>query len=79
MKEAIMDELIESIHKENERVKGQLRIMACNHLWLKRGDVIRVLDRNINETYVESLCNRKSGWLWNCDIQALSEKVEGGV
>lgn len=79
MKEAIMDELIESIHKENERVKGQLRIMVYNLLWLKRGDVIRVLDRNINETYVESLCNRKSGWFWNSDIMTLSEKVEGGV
>ena len=79
MEEFIMDKLIESIHEENERVKGQLRIMVYNHLWLKRGDVIRVLDRNINETYVESLCNRKSGWFWNSDIMTLSEKVEGGV
>ena len=74
-----MDELLEEVERERKRIKGQLRVVTVDIGWLKRGDTIKILDRNISKIKVKSLKTDESGWLWDDEIIRLSEKVEGGV
>ena len=74
-----MDELLKEIERERKRIKGQLRVVTVDIGWLKRGDTIKILDRNISKIKVKSLKTDESGWLWDDEIIRLSEKVEGGV
>lgn len=74
-----MDELLEEVERERKRIKGQLRVVTVDIGWLKRGDTIKILDRNISKIKVKSLKTDESGWLWDDEVIRLSEKVEGGV
>ena len=74
-----MDELLKEIERERKRIKGQLRVVTVDIGWLKRGDTIKILDRNISKIKVKSLKTDESGWLWDDEVIRLSEKVEGGV
>lgn len=74
-----MDELLKEIERERKRIKGQLRVITVDIEWLKRGDIIEILDRNISKIKVKSLKTDESGWLWDDEVIRLSEKVEGGV
>lgn len=74
-----MDELLKEIERERKRIKGQLRVVTVDIGWLKRGDTIKILDRNISKIKVKSLNTDEFGWLWNDEVIRLSEKVEGGV
>lgn len=74
-----MDEILEEIEKERKRVKGQLRMVTIDIVWLKRGDTIKILDININKIKVKSLKTDEFGWLWHDEVMRLSEKIEGGV
>ena len=74
-----MDELLEEVERERKRIKGQLRVVTIDIGWLKRGDTIKILDRNISKIKVKSLNTDESGWLWDDEVIRLSEKVKGGV
>lgn len=74
-----MDELLKEIERERKHIKGQLRVVTVDIGWLKRGDTIKILDRNICKIKVKSLKTDESGWLWDDEVIRLSEKVEGGV
>ena len=64
---------------ERERVKGKMRLVNENFEWLKKGEIIKLLNINISQIYVESLNTGNSGWLWMQDVQVSSNPIEGGV
>lgn len=74
-----MDELLKEIERERKHIKGQLRVVTVDIEWLKRGDTIKILDRNISKIKVKSLNTDESGWLWDDEVIRLSEKVKEGV
>lgn len=74
-----MTELIDYMEKQRKHFIGQLRIVNDCTNWLKKGEIIQIMDINIGQMYVKSLNSNDTGWIWNDTIIVCSDKIEGGV
>ena len=71
--------LISFTEDERKRVKGKIRLVTEDFAWLKKGEIIKVLNINVTQIHVKSLNTSRSGWLWRQDVGLASNPIEGGV
>lgn len=71
--------LVSFTEEERKQVKGKIRLVTEDFAWLKKGEIIRVLNINVTQIHVKSLSTSKSGWLWRLDVGLASNPIEGGV
>lgn len=64
---------------ERKLVKGKIRLVTEDFAWLKKGEIIRVLNINVTQIHVKSLSTNHSGWLWRLDVGLASNPIEGGI
>lgn len=74
-----MTELIDYMEEQRKRLIGQLRIVNDYTAWLRKGEIIQIIDINIGQMYVKSLNSNDAGWIWNETVIMCSDKIEGGV
>lgn len=67
------------MEKERRVVKGKKRVMNADFDWLKKGDIIELLDINVTQVKIKSLNTGNTGWLWRMEVTALSDQIIGGV
>ena len=67
------------VEEERKAVKGKRRIMNADFDWLKRGDVIELLDINATQVKIKSLNTGNTAWLWRMEVTTLSDRIIGGV
>ena len=71
--------LMSFTEEERKRVKGKMRLVTEDFAWLKKGEIIKVLNINVTQMHVKSLNTGRSGWLWRQDVGLTSNPIEGGV
>ena len=74
-----MTEFLDYIEEQRKRLIGQLRIVNDCTNWLKKGEIIQIMDINIDQMYVKSLNSNDAGWIWSETVIVCSDKIEGGV
>ena len=74
-----MTEFLDYMEEQRKRLIGQLRIVNDCTDWLRKGEIIQIMDINIDQMYVKSLNSNDAGWIWNETIIVCSDKIEGGV
>lgn len=74
-----MTELIDYMEEQRKHLIGQLRIVNDCTDWLRKGEIIQIMDINIGHMYVKSLNSNDTGWIWNDTIIVCSDKIEGGI
>lgn len=65
--------------EERKQIKGKIRLVTEDFAWLKKGEIIRVLNINVTQIHVKSLNTNRSGWLWRLDVGLASNSIEGGI
>ena len=74
-----MTEFLDYMEEQRKRLIGQLRIVKDYAAWLRKGEIIQIMDINIGQMYVKSLNSNDSGWIWNETVIVCSDEIEGGV
>ena len=67
------------VEAEREQMQGKMRLVNEDFAWLKKGDVIILLDTNITHVHVKSLNTGYSGWLWRMEMEFSSKPIDGGI
>lgn len=74
-----MTEFTDYMEEQRKRLTGQLRIVTDYSAWLRKGEIIKIMDINVGQMYVKSLNSNNAGWLWNETVILCSDEIEGGV
>lgn len=74
-----MTEFLDYMEEQRKRLIGQLRIVTDYAAWLRKGEIIQIMDINIGQMYVKSLNSNDAGWIWNETVILCSDEIEGGV
>ena len=75
----IMYDFTDYVEEERKAVKGKRRIMNADFDWLKKGDIIELLDINVTKVKIKSLNTGNIAWLWIMEVTTLSDRIIGGV
>lgn len=75
----VMYDFMDYVEEERKAVKGKRRIMNADFDWLKKGDIIELLDINATQVRIKSLNTGNIAWLWRMEVTTLSDRIIGGV
>jgi hypothetical protein len=75
----VMYDFTDYVEEERRAVKGKRRIMNADFDWLKKGDIIELLDINATQVRIKSLNTGNIAWLWRMEVTTLSDRIIGGV
>ena len=75
----IMYDFTGYVEEERKAIKGKRRIMNADFDWLKKGDIIELLDTYVTQVKIKSLNTGNTGWFWRMEITTLSDRIIGGV